>query len=164
MSTRRRSILFLCTGNSARSLLAEAIANQRFGAHLVARSAGSSPRGEPHPLAVATLERHGLDPSGLRSESWDRYRDERFDLVVTLCDSAARETCPPFPGAPARAHWGFADPPAADDPAACFESVFHGLVEAIGRFVAGAGSAYDPGPAISHAQPHRPSDDGPREA
>ena len=97
----RVSILFLCTGNSARSILAEAIANQRFGHVLETRSAGSHPKDTPHPLALETLARHSLSTSDARSESWDVYRDHDFDLVITVCDSAAAETCPAFPGAPA---------------------------------------------------------------
>ncbi|MEM7227379.1 MAG: arsenate reductase ArsC [Planctomycetota bacterium] len=131
MTTR---ILFLCTGNSARSILAEVIANHRFGDALQAWSAGSQPKGTPHPLALETLDRHGLPTDAARSESWDMYRDAPFDLVVTLCDSAAAETCPVFPGAPIQVHWGLPDPPAADDPAAMFEQVFRTLVGALERF------------------------------
>lgn len=117
--------------------MAEAIANQRFGDVLTARSAGSNPKGVPHPLALETLRRHGLDTDGLASESWSKYEDEPFDVVVTLCGSAARETCPAFPGPAHRAHWGFPDPPAQPDPEAAFERVFQGLVDAIGAFARG---------------------------
>lgn len=117
--------------------MAEAIANHLFGDRLHACSGGSHPKDAPNPLAIQTLERHGVLTDDLRSKSWDdvRGRGRRFDLVVTLCGSAVRETCPVFPGAPAKTHWGFPDPPVADDPEAMFETVYQGLVEAIGRFV-----------------------------
>lgn len=136
-------ILFLCTGNSARSILAEAIANAMFGEAIIGASAGSRPKGEPHPLALATLEERGLPAGHWRSKSWDEFRDASFDLVVTLCDAAAKEACPVFPGTPVTTHWGFPDPPAADDPEATFEAVFDGLVEAIGAFVEDADSPVD---------------------
>ena len=117
--------------------MAEAIANHLFGGTLEACSGGSHPKDAPNPLAIQTLKRHGVETDGLRSKSWDNFGGRRFDLVVTLCDSAPGETCPTFPGAgaPGTAHWGFPDPPAADDPEAMFEAVYQGLVEAIGRFV-----------------------------
>jgi len=136
-------ILFLCTGNSARSILAEAIANAMFGEAIIAASAGSKPKGEPHPLALKTLEERGLSAGHWRSKSWDEFRDSPFDLVVTLCDAAAKETCPVFPGAPVTSHWGFPDPPVADDPETMFKEVFDGLVEAIGAFVENGDSSVD---------------------
>lgn len=140
MSESRVRILFLCTGNSARSILAEAIANQVYGERLWAVSAGSRPRGEPQPLALETLRAKGLRAEGYRSESWDLYRDEEFDLVVTLCDSAAAETCPVFPGHPVQVHWGLPDPPEADDPAGMFVMVFEMLHAGLGAFVETAGA------------------------
>ncbi|MCH7848742.1 MAG: arsenate reductase ArsC [Planctomycetes bacterium] len=130
------SILFLCTGNSARSIMAEAIANHLFGERLEACSGGSHPKDAPNPLAIQTLKGHNIETDDLRSKSWNEFRGRgrRFDLVVTLCDSAPDESCPTFPGADTT-HWGFPDPPAADDPPAMFETVYQGLVEAIGRFV-----------------------------
>ena len=136
-------ILFLCTGNSARSILAEAIANAMFGEEIIAASAGSKPKGEPHPMALKTLEDHGLPADHWRSKSWDEFRDSPFDLVVTLCDSAAKETCPVFPGAPVTTHWGFPDPPNSSDPETAFEAVFQGLVEAIGAFASDGDSALE---------------------
>jgi arsenate reductase len=136
-------ILFLCTGNSARSIVAEALANARFGDRIAARSAGSHPKPAPHPLALETLRRHGIDTTGLASKSWEDLRDETFDLVVTLCDAAAQEPCPAFPGAPATAHWGLPDPPAADDPGAAFEHVVGVVETALRTLVDGTG---DPGP------------------
>jgi len=133
----RASILFLCTGNSARSIMAEAIANGLYGDRLDARSAGSRPRGEVHSLALDTLNRHEVGIRGLRSKSWHEVADERFDLVVTLCESAGDEPCPTMAGAPQRAHWSLPDPPAADHPDAAFEAVYHVLDRAIGLLAAG---------------------------
>lgn len=105
-----KNVLFLCTGNSCRSILAEAylnhIANGRFRAY----SAGSNPTGEVNPKSIETLKRHGVSTDGLRSKSWDELKDTQFDLVVTVCDNAAGETCPYFPGAPLKLHWGVTDP------------------------------------------------------
>ena len=115
--------------------MAEAIANYLFGERLEARSAGSQPKSRPNPLAIETLKRRNIPTDDLRSQSWSEFEVKQFDLVVTLCGSAARESCPVFPGAPVATHWGFPDPPAADDPPAMFETVYQGLVEAIGRFV-----------------------------
>ncbi len=114
--------------------MAEAIANHLFGDQLEARSAGSNPKLAPSPLAIETLKRHNIPTADLRSKSWDDVWGRGVDLVVTLCDSAARETCPTFPGA-GMTHWSFPDPPAAEDPEAMFETVHQGLFDAIGRFV-----------------------------
>lgn len=123
MLTQRATILFLCTGNSARSIMAEAIANHLFGDQFDARSAGSNPKPTPNPLAIETLRRHDIPTADLHSQSWGHFLEQPFDLVVTLCDSAACETCPTFPGA-GTTHWSFPDPPAADDPEAMFEAVY----------------------------------------
>jgi len=114
MSDHKPYVLFLCSGNSARSILAEAIANQQFGEHLRAVSAGARPKAAPHEMTLATLTRHGLSTDGLHSKNWDEFMDEPFDIVITLCDDAAREQCPNFPGPPDREHWSLPDPPAAD--------------------------------------------------
>jgi protein-tyrosine-phosphatase len=110
------NILVLCTGNSARSILLEAILN-RFGAGTVqAYSAGSKPAGRVHAEALALLARKGFATRGLRSKSWDEFGAAdapRLDLVITVCGNAAAETCPIWPGAPLTAHWGVADPAAA---------------------------------------------------
>jgi arsenate reductase len=106
-------ILFVCTGNSARSILAEAIVNARCRERFVACSAGSHPRGAVHPLALAVLEQAGIPTAGLRSKAWDEFATSdvpRLDFIVTVCDAAARETCPIWPGRPITAHWGLADP------------------------------------------------------
>ncbi len=144
------SILFLCTGNSARSIMAEAIANQQFGGQIEAHSAGSKPKGEPHPLTLAILKKQGLQTDGLRSKSVDELKDRSFDLVITLCDEA-RQACPVFPGEPPQFHWGLPDPPAANPPEAMFEAVYDALVEAIGLLVYGP----DPDPAGRSAEAAR---------
>src|ERR1700736_305011 len=111
---RRRSVLFLCTGNSARSILAEFLLTHRAPAQFRAYSAGSNPRGEVHPLALRVLrEQFQIDPAGARSKSWEEYEDVRFDFVITLCDNA-RESCPIWPGQPVVAHWGSPDPAAVE--------------------------------------------------
>ena len=116
--------LFLCTGNSARSILAEAIAR----AHGIdAFSAGSRPAGQLNPLAIEVLERHDLDASDASSKSWDIYARERFDVVVTVCDRAANETCPIWIGSPQTLHWSIADPTTPE----AFETVYRYLTKLI---------------------------------
>jgi arsenate reductase len=108
-------VLFLCTGNSARSILAECLANRHGGGRILARSAGSHPKGEVHPLTLETLRGHGHDATGLRSKSWDEFTRSgapRFDVIVTVCDQAAAETCPVWPGHPVQVHWSIEDPAA----------------------------------------------------
>jgi protein-tyrosine-phosphatase len=110
-------ILFLCTGNSARSILAEAILNRLGGGQIVAFSAGSHPRGEVHPNAMDVLRQHGHHTGSLRSKSWNEFAAAGapdIDIVVTVCDSAAAEVCPVWPGRPVSAHWSLPDPAAAD--------------------------------------------------
>jgi protein-tyrosine-phosphatase len=113
------NVLFLCTHNSARSILSEAMLRHLGRGRFQAYSAGSSPREhqQPHPLALATLSQAGIPTAGLSSKSWDvfaRPDAPRMDLIVTVCDNAAGEVCPIWPGHPATAHWGFADPSAVD--------------------------------------------------
>jgi arsenate reductase (thioredoxin) len=109
-------LLVLCTGNSARSILGEAIANRDGQGRIAAWSAGSFPKGQVHPQALALLARLGYPTEGLRSKSWDEFIGEDapvFDVVITVCDNAAGETCPVWLGHPVRVHWGIPDPAAA---------------------------------------------------
>ena len=110
------NVLFLCTGNSARSILAEAIMNRAGRGRFKAYSAGSHPKGEVHPAALLLLESLNYPTGDLRSKSWDEFEAEgapRFDFIVTVCDNAAGEVCPIWPGQPMRSHWGIPDPVAA---------------------------------------------------
>jgi arsenate reductase len=115
VSDRPYNVLFLCTGNSARSILAESILNHRARGRFRGFSAGSHPKGEIHPLALALLERMGLPTDGLRSKAWDEFSQPSaplLDFVFTVCDNAAGEVCPVWPGQPMTAHWGQPDPAA----------------------------------------------------
>jgi len=115
------NVLFLCTGNSARSILAEVLLNEFGEGRYRAFSAGSHPKGEVHPGAIAKLNAEGHATVGLTSKSWETFEGgdaPSFDVVVTVCDSAAGESCPVWNGSPVRVHWGIPDPAGIDDPEA----------------------------------------------
>lgn len=111
------NVLFLCTGNSARSIMAEALLNHWGRGRFQAFSAGSHPKGQVHPLALETMERAHLPAEGARSKSWSEFSGPgtpKLDFVFTVCGNAAREACPHWPGQPMTAHWGVDDPAAAE--------------------------------------------------
>lgn len=135
-----RRVLFLCTGNSARSIMAEALLNHLGRGRFRAFSAGSHPKGSVHPQALAQLRRAGLPAEGYRSKSWDEFGAPGappLDIVVTVCDRAAAESCPFWPGAPVKAHWGVDDPAAAPGEAqpAAFERAYRELEARVRRLV-----------------------------
>lgn len=135
------NILILCTGNSARSILAEAIFNRDGAGRVAAYSAGSNPAGRVHPAALDLLKQKGLPASGYRSKSWDEFSAPgapQLDLVITVCAAAAGERCPIWPGSPLSAHWGVDDPAAAppDQTEMAFQIAYHRLSERINAFLA----------------------------
>jgi protein-tyrosine-phosphatase len=139
--TRIYNVLFLCTGNSARSILAEAILNHAGKGRFRAFSAGSFPKGEVHPSALRTLAECGLPSAGFRSKSWDEFAAHdapELDFIFTVCDNAAGETCPIWPGKPMTAHWGVEDPAAisGERQSEAFFAAFHALKRRIDLFLA----------------------------
>jgi arsenate reductase (thioredoxin) len=143
MSGKSYNVLFLCTANSARSILAEAILNRVGKGRFRAFSAGSQPRGEVNPNSIRLLKSLGYDTSFARSKSWDEFAQAdapRMNFVFTVCDSAAAETCPIWPGQPMSAHWGVPDPAAATgsdaEIGAAFLDTYRMLERRIGAFVA----------------------------
>ncbi len=143
MTNRPYNVLFLCTGNSARSILAEAILNRSGKDEFRAYSAGSHPNGKVNPYALDLLQRLGIDTAGLRSKAWDEFSGPgapELDFVITVCDNAAGEVCPVWPGQPMTAHWGMPDPAAVEgaelDKSNAFRETFRGLERRIQMFTA----------------------------
>ncbi len=142
MRDRKMNVLFLCTGNSARSILAEALLNKLGGDRFVAYSAGSQPRGQVHPQTLKLLSNLGYDTSGFRSKSWLEFAKPGappLDFIFTVCDDAAGESCPIWPGKPMTAHWGIADPAAVTgspaDIALAFSEAYRMMSQRISIFV-----------------------------
>jgi protein-tyrosine-phosphatase len=136
------NVLFLCTGNSARSIIAECVMNREGQGRFKAFSAGSHPRGEVNPFALDLLKRTNFDVSGLRSKSWHEFAEPgapTLDFVFTVCDDAAGEECPYWPGQPMSAHWGMPDPAAVQgsdtEKALAFAETMRGLTNRISVFV-----------------------------
>jgi arsenate reductase len=136
------NVLFLCTGNSARSILAEQLLNHWGHGRFRAFSAGSYPKGQVHPIALALLQHMKLPIEGLRSKSWDEFARPgapQLDFIITVCDNAAGEVCPVWPGRPMSAHWGVPDPAAVEGSDArkwqAFREAFHELEKRIEAFV-----------------------------
>jgi arsenate reductase (thioredoxin) len=143
MSERNYNVLFLCTGNSARSILAEAILNEQGAPRFKAWSAGSQPKGLVHPISLDLLRDLGHDTGALRSKSWDEFAvpgAPEFDFILTVCDNAANEACPVWLGHPASAHWGIPDPAAADCSQAekrlAFDEAYRQMKDRISTFIA----------------------------
>ena len=148
------NVLVLCTGNSARSILGEMLFNHLGQGRIKAWSAGSRPAGEVNPMAIETLQKHGIPCEGARSKSWDEFNADAvppapshqgiplcitFDFIFTVCGNAAQETCPVWPGHPATAHWGIPDPAHVEPLAArraAFEQAYQSLKKRIEAFLA----------------------------
>ena len=138
---RTYNVLFLCTGNSARSILAEAILTKEGSERFRAFSAGSFPTGQVHPAALSLLEELGHPTDAFRSKSWDEFAADGappLDFIFTVCDNAAGEICPVWPGRPVTAHWGVEDPAAVDGPGqrGAFWAAYQALQRRIGLFLA----------------------------
>jgi arsenate reductase len=141
MTDRKFNILFLCTGNSARSIIAEAIMNRAGAGRFTAYSAGSHPKGTVNPHAIALLDKLDYETGPFRSKSWDEFArpdSPKLDFVITVCDDAAGEVCPIWPGQPMTAHWGMPDPAAVEgtesDIALAFADTYRMLNNRIGAF------------------------------
>ncbi len=154
MTKEQFNILVLCTGNSARSILGEGLINalaERAGKNIRGFSAGSQPKGQVHPVALEVLRENGIAVADARSKSWDEFATDTapaMDVVITVCDSAAGEVCPLWPGAPVRVHWGLPDPAAATGSAeevhAAFQQAYDSLHARISRLLEIAGQAMEP--------------------
>lgn len=148
MPTEPTKVLVLCTGNSCRSIMAEALINDLGQGRFQAWSAGSFPTGQVHPRSLDTLRRHGIDPGQPRSKSWNEFSRQPFDLVITVCDQAAGESCPIFPGQPVKLHWSTPDPAKAVGSEAvtqaAFDEAFNLLKDRIERLISNAGPTPEP--------------------
>ncbi|MGE5088745.1 MAG: arsenate reductase ArsC [Candidatus Levyibacteriota bacterium] len=136
MSDSRYNVLFLCTGNSARSIIAESLLNAMGGERFRGYSAGSHPGGSVNPLVLEHLQAMGIGTQGVRSKSWDEFASPaapQMDLVITVCDQAAGEACPLWPGMPAKAHWSAPDPAAFMDDPAKARAVIRGVFQLMQR-------------------------------
>jgi arsenate reductase len=130
------NVLFLCTGNSARSIMAESILNRKGRGLFTAYSAGSHPSGAPRPEALKQIETAGMPTAGLRSKSWDEFAGPdapKMDFVFTVCDNAANEACPFWPGEPMTAHWGIPDPAAVKGSSEEIERAFRDAFSILDR-------------------------------
>ena len=141
MTNRTYNVLFLCTGNSARSILAEAILNKEGAGRFRPFSAGSFPKGEVHPVAIELLRELGHPTEGFRSKSWDEFSSQGappLDFIFTVCDNAAGEVCPVWPGKPITAHWGIEDPAPVEGAGqrAAFWTAYQALQRRIQLFLA----------------------------
>jgi arsenate reductase len=119
-----KNVLVICTGNSCRSVMAEALINQLGEGRCKAVSAGSSPAGYVHPKAIETLQRHGFKAVDARSKSWDEFANQAFDVVITVCDQAASESCPIFTGQYEKKHWSTPDPAKAQGADSAIDKAF----------------------------------------
>ena len=134
MTDERPGVLVLCTGNSARSILGEAILGQLGAGRLRAYSAGSKPKGVPHPGALRLLARRGIDTAAFRSKSWNEFTgpgSPPIDIAITVCDNAAQESCPVFMGAPVKGHWGLPDPADVEGDEAAVDAAFEATWQAL---------------------------------
>lgn len=140
MSSKPLNVLVLCTGNSCRSVLGEALLNHLGAGRLKAFSAGSRPIGRINDNALATLARHGLPTEGYTSQSWNEFEDRNIDLLISVCDSAAGEACPVYLGKAVRGHWGLPDPAHVDgtpeEIVAAFDATYDALRQRIEKFLA----------------------------
>lgn len=142
MSDKSYNVLFLCTGNSARSIMAEALVTTMSNGRFKGYSAGSKPTGNVNPFAIEQIRKTGYPVDSLRSKSWDEYaapNAPHMDFIITVCDNAAGEQCPYWPGHPTSAHWGFEDPAAVEgsdeQKRAAFEKVFRQIVARMNSFI-----------------------------